>query len=133
MPAPTSAPTPIPTEDAPRSNLARGATLGPWIAAAAGPLAWFLQLTIGYALVPPAFRRGHQGALIALSAAALAIALGAVIAGARWRRVLPDGKDGGNASRYLVASAALVLGGVTALLIVCTALPIWLLGAGNEP
>jgi hypothetical protein len=124
---------PIATEDHPRSARAPGATRGPWLAAVAGPLAWFVQLTVGYALVPAAHRRGHERALLALSVAALVVALAGAIAGAVWRRAVPDGKDGGTASRHLVATAALALGLVSALLVVCTALPVVLLGAGAEP
>lgn len=91
-----------------------------WAAAVAAPLAWFVQLTVGYGLVPPAHVDRRDGALVALSAGCLAVALIAAVIGLIRRR-------------STLGAAALVLGLGFALLIAGTSLPLWLLGAGAEP
>jgi hypothetical protein len=100
-----------------------------WTAAVAGPLAWFVQLAVGWALVPPAGQGGREGALTVLSLAAFAVAVLAALAGG----VLVRASDPGHHARRFVALSAFILGLLSALLIACTALPIWLLGAGAEP
>jgi hypothetical protein len=104
------------------------------VALVAAPLAWFVQLTVGWALVPPAHHGGREITLTVISAVCLAVALGAAVIGYLRVRELPSVTgDASLTGVRLLAVAALVVGAGMALLVICTALPIWMLGAGAEP
>jgi Ni/Fe-hydrogenase subunit HybB-like protein len=114
--------------------MTRRAEVLAWIAVVAAPLAWFVQLVAGWMIVPPAFRDAREGWLLALSAAAFVVAAVATLIGLTLvRRTEPDDADPHHAARRFVAIGALWGGLLWIMLVVCTAAPIVLLGAGAEP
>ena len=92
-----------------------------WIAAFAGPLAWFFDLTASWILTPGAYN--HRPALsihvISIVCALVAGAAGIVA----WRR-----RDQG-----FVAHMAVFLAAFSLLVILGMAVPKWMLAPGAEP
>jgi hypothetical protein len=80
-----------------------------WVGVLAAPLAWAAQMQALYTMVPWACQTGHRAALVAVSLAALAAALGgALVARRNWGRVGrgEPGEEGGarGRSRFLAVA-----------------------------
>jgi hypothetical protein len=106
-----------------------------WIAAAAGPIAWFSALVASWMLAPAAHEAGSLGPLYAIDAAALvvAVAAGAVAMGrVRRLRRLPPG-DRRVQRDHFVAVSAVALSALSIVLVIGLALPNFLLLPGAEP
>jgi hypothetical protein len=106
-----------------------------WIAAAAGPLAWFASHVASWMLAPPAHDKGDVAPLLTVDAAALAIAIAAGIVA--WRRVrslhhTPPVDRRLQRARFLAVSGV-ALAALSILLVLGLALPIFLLLPGAEP
>jgi hypothetical protein len=56
-----------------------------WIAATAGPVAWFLCLMVFYAVGPNQDHRTREGLMLAIAGAGLMVTLAAIVVG--WREV----------------------------------------------
>ena len=105
-----------------------------WIALVAAPSAWFLNLTVGWALVPPAYHRDADlSRLYLLSFACLLVAVGAGLIGWReLRRLPPDGVRSIPRARFMAVAA--IAGAVIAgLLLIATLVPTLMLWPGAEP
>jgi hypothetical protein len=98
-----------------------------WIAAVAGPLAWFLDETVSWSVTPAAYERGPSWPLHLVSALALAVAIASTIVA--WRRV----PQADSTRARMMAYGALVLGLLAILLVLATAVPKWMLAPGAEP
>jgi len=92
-----------------------------WVAAFAGPLAWFLDLVASWMLTPGAYN--HRDAIsihvISVLSALVAAAAGIVA----WRR----------REQGFVAHAAVFLAAFSLLVILGMAVPKWMLAPGAEP
>ncbi len=99
-----------------------------WVGLTVAPAAWFLQLAVGYALVPMVCSHGSAWSMHLVSAVALLAALSGVWAG--WRSVRHTAPSGGEESaargaRFL-AIAGLLLSAYFALIIAMAWLPSFL-------
>jgi MFS family permease len=106
-----------------------------WVALFAGPLAWFVDLVVSYALSPPAHHRSSVIGPWLVGAAAFAVAIGAgLLALALLRQLPPADRAGPRARRArFMALGAIALSAVSALLVLATAVPKWGLPPGAEP
>jgi hypothetical protein len=106
-----------------------------WAAVFAGPLAWFAAHVASWMLVPPAHRTGGRGAMLAIEAVALAIAIAAglsALARARLLRRVPA-DDGRVQRKQFIAIAGVALSAISIVLLVGMTLPNVLLIPGAEP
>jgi hypothetical protein len=105
-----------------------------WLAAAAGPIVWFVLLFAAYAVTPPAHVMGRVTALRLLHVAAFLVTLGAALVAEReLRRLRADRRDPlGERARFL-AVGALALSALSAALVVASSIPTFLLVPGAEP
>jgi hypothetical protein len=102
-----------------------------WFATVAGPVAWFGDLLVSYAVAPGPHRRPDAASLLAISGAALALALaGAVVA---WRQLRAAPPPGSAPRPRFLAEAGLAMSGIAVALVVATALPTLILLPGGEP
>jgi hypothetical protein len=92
----------------------------------AGPLAWLLQLGIGYALIGPVCARQSRWPLHAVTWAALAaIAVGVMACWRRW--TVPNGTAPGRSPRRALAAAGVASGLFFAILVLAFAIPLFVL------
>jgi hypothetical protein len=99
-----------------------------WIGVLAGPLAWFADLTLSYAVCPGPRRAGPAALLLAISAAAFVLAAAGGVIG--WRSL--DAATSSTRARFL-AEASLALSVLAMLLVIATAMPTLVLVPGGEP
>jgi hypothetical protein len=97
-----------------------------WVGLLAAPLAWAAQMQALYTMVPWACQTGHRAALIAVSLAALAVALlGALVARRNWARVgrgEPGDEGGARGRTRFLAVAGLVTSAFFFLVVVAQGL-----------
>lgn len=101
----------------------------------AGPAAWFVAHVASWMLAPPAHETGGRGAIWAIDAAALAVA---VLAGlgalARLRRLAAAAPvDRQVQSARFLAGAGVAVSALSILLMIGLVLPTFLLVPGAEP
>jgi hypothetical protein len=92
-----------------------------WIAAFAGPLAWFTDLVASWMLTPGAYQHRPALSIHVISILCAAVAAGAGVVAFRRR------------SEGVLAYAALALAAFSLLVIVGMAVPKWMLAPGAEP
>jgi hypothetical protein len=97
-----------------------------WFAIVAGPLAWFGDHSIGYAIVPPAHLWGRTTALIAVHLAATVVCVVAGLVGARELRS-PHPR-----ARFM-AVAAVAFATISLLLVLGNSIVTLVLTPGAEP
>jgi hypothetical protein len=102
-----------------------------WFATAAGPVAWFGDLLVSYVVAPGPHRGPDTSGLLAISGAALLLALaGALVA---WRQLRASrSPDAAPRPRFL-AEAGLAMSGLAIALVIATALRTLILLPGGEP
>jgi hypothetical protein len=106
-----------------------------WIAAAAGPIAWFACHVASWMLAPPAHETGSVAPLLAIDAVALAVAIAAGVVALRRARSLyrtPPVDRAVQRARF-VAISGVALSALSIILMIGLALPTFLLLPGAEP
>lgn len=97
-----------------------------WFAIAAGPLAWFADHSISYAIVPPAHMFGRTTALIAVHLVATVVCVVAGIAGAR------ELGSSHQRARFM-AAGAVATASISLLLVLGNSIVTLMLTPGAEP
>jgi hypothetical protein len=101
-----------------------------WFAAVVGPVAWFADLLISYAVIPGPHRPRDAGPLLAISAVALVLGgAGLLIA---WRALREREVSSAPRPRFL-AHSGIALSVLSMALVIATALPTLMLIPGGEP
>ena len=92
-----------------------------WLAAAAGPIAWFVLLFAAYAVTPPAHVMDRVTALRLLHVAAFLVTIGAaLVADRELRRLRANARDPLAARVRFLAVGALALSGLSAALVIAS-------------
>lgn len=104
-----------------------------WIGIVAGPVAWLVYLQVNYMLVPAACQAGDKTVLSVVTAVAFIAA--AVVTSIAWRSWRASGADNDTeegsalARNRFMALSGLGISALIFLLVIASAIPIFVLGA----
>jgi hypothetical protein len=101
-----------------------------WIAVAMGPVAWFADLVVSYAVSPGPHRPRDASLLLAISGTAFALTGAAALIA--WHQLRAPAVERASRPRFL-AHAGLALAVLSLMLIAATAAPTLVLAPGAEP